>query len=54
MPGPLYVPPAGDPCVKLKVGIFTHTGAIAAKVTVGKGFTVIARVAVFTQPLPSV
>lgn len=39
-PSPLYVPPAGDPCVRVKAASCRQGSSIAANVTVGFSFTV--------------
>jgi hypothetical protein len=48
-PGPLYVPPAGNPPVRVKAGVFRQTVRFAGQVITGKAFTVITNVQLFEQ-----
>ena len=51
-PVPLYVPPAGEPPLKVYVVELTHCAVrVPGKVTVGKALTVIVLVAVLVHPL---
>ena len=53
-PVPLYVPPTGNPPVKVNELALIHTLGNVANVTVGNGFTVIDDVALDVHPLPLV
>ncbi len=50
-PIPLYVPPAGDPPVNAKVGVFKQTELFDGQVRLVVPFTVIWNVQVTVQPL---
>ena len=44
-PGPEYVPPLGDPCVKVCIGSVVQNGPNALKVALGAVFTFMVKVA---------
>ena len=51
-PGPLYIPPAGEPPLNAYVVELTHCAVrVPGKVTTGNALTVMVLVAVFVHPL---
>lgn len=50
-PGPLYVPPAGEPPVNANAAVFIHTLLKAVSVAVGVSVTLIVLCAILVQLL---
>ena len=50
-PGPLYVPPAGDPPVNVNAAALIHTEELAGQVTTCVDVTVIVNVQLLVQPV---